>query len=113
MDLWHRFTLGMHMRRHPGARLCQRLIEVLYVWRPLYSVYIQNGNRTPLFLRRLLLDLRDDVFAEHLNRRHDLIMRDRLRRHQELQFVDPNSLMQADGLETALRIARHEDTTLH
>src|SRR4029453_9961188 len=25
MDLWNRFTLGMHMRRHPGARLCQRL----------------------------------------------------------------------------------------
>src|SRR5215813_12184789 len=86
---------------------------VLYVWRPLYSVYIQNSNCTPLFLRRLLLDLRDDVLAEHLNRRHDLVMRDRLRRHQELQFIDPNSLMEADGLETALRITCHEDTTLH
>src|SRR5688572_6301822 len=81
--------------------------------RRLYSVYPQNINCIPLFLRCLLLDLRNDVLAKHLNRRHDLVVRDRLRRHQELQLIDPNSLMEADRLETALRITGHEDTTLH
>src|SRR5262245_37760682 len=81
--------------------------------RILYSVYTQNTTCSALLLGGLLLDLRNDVLAEHLNRRHHLVVRDRFRRHQELQLIDPNRLMEADRLEAAIRITGHEDTTFH
>ena len=39
-----------------------------------------------------LLQLRDDVLAEHLDRRHDRVVWHRLRGHQELQLVDAGFL---------------------
>ena len=62
--------------------------------------------------RTALPQLRDDVLAEELDGRHDLLVRDRLRRHQELQLVDAGGLVDGDAPEATLRIAGHEDATV-
>ena len=49
------------------------------------------------------------MLAEHLDGRHDLVVRNGLGGHEELQLVDAGGGMQFDGLEAALRIAGDGD----
>src|SRR5439155_27227598 len=53
---------------------------------------------------RASLQLRDDVLVEHLDGRHHLVVRDRFRRHQELQVVHARRLVDGDAPQTVVGI---------
>src|SRR5229473_347155 len=59
-----------------------------------------------------LVELRDDVAAEHLDGRHHLVVGHRLGGHEELELVHPGRLVNGDAPQAGLGIAGHEDAAV-